>query len=145
MKGCMKYVKTKIVNELTSPGWNCRPQSTCHFSPSGGTPLHIYTLFATYTYLYLCKRTSPRDPDARLERSETFPPRRDSFQRTRGAFLSGAFKMTMIRDTGWGASASSSASFASRSLTLSRSVPPPFYPTSLNPLAAPTSSPLKPL
>ena len=47
--------------------------------------------------------------------------------------FSGAFKMTMIRDTGWGASASSSASFASRSLTLSRSVPPPFYPTSLNP------------
>lgn len=38
--------------------------------------------------------------------------------------LSGAFKMTMIRDTSWGASASSSASFAPRSLTLFRSLVP---------------------
>lgn len=102
------------VNELTSPGWNRRPQSTCHFSSSGGTSLHIYTLFAshvhTHTHTYLLRETKPTR--ARCEGSELFHPRRDSpFRGCAGhSCLSGTFKMTMIRDTSWAASASSSAS-----------------------------------
>lgn len=92
------------------------------------THIYIYAHTHTHPSIHICararERASPRDPQR--ERVSHSLLGEIAFRgRVGHSCLSGAFKMTMIRDTSRVASASSSAFFAPRSLTLFRSVPLP--------------------
>lgn len=141
MKGCTKNVKTKVDTSKRVNEPRMKPSSAKYlpFFVLGRDPsTYLHTIRDTYTcprhtQIYICVgEWAHATPMRRVGRSLLGEI---AFRGRAGhSCLSGAFKMTMIRDTGWGASASSSASFAPRSLTLSRSVSPPRRPIQRRPV-----------
>lgn len=94
MKGCTKNVKTKVDTSKRINEPQMKPSSAKYlpFFVLGRDDLstYLHTIHNTRTYAHVRTHMSgwenePTRP--RRERIESFPPRRDSFQRTRGAFL----------------------------------------------------------